>query len=259
MNKDRKLLLAGLVVALVFIAYIALTPILVAGARVYGVGTAEASTPYGESLEIQIGSGAETSGSASVIDFVLPASWLAAVASATQNVYAVNSTYKSQELVTMSYSLSVTYSNVNTIAATVKIKAIDDFDASFYEYTLASAKALSGTSPIADSGSTVPTITAHLTSIVASATSAIIKYQLYAQVTAIGAVSGQTLTATVAYTQYGVLVYVRTTESSSADVTPTVSVASWVDDVLGLPQGSAIAIVAIAAVIAAYKVVKRYR
>jgi len=257
LNKDRKLLLVGLVVALVFIAYIALTPIIVAGARAYGISTAEASTPYGESLEIQIGSGTETSGQASVIDFVMPASWLAAVGSTTQNVYTVDGTYKSQEQVTLSYALTVTYANVNTIQATVKIKSV--YSTFNFEHTLANLKALSGISPISDTGNTVKTIAQHLTDVSCPLTGGTVTYHIYCQVTAIGATSGQTLTATVAYTQFASLVYARTTESGSADVTPTVSVASWVDDALGLPQGSAITIVAIVAVIAAYKVVRRYK
>ena len=257
MDRDRKILLAGSVVVLVFIAYIALTPIIVAGARAYGVSTAEASTPYGESLGIEIGTGAETSGQASVIDFVLPASWLAYVGSETQDVYDVDGVYKSQEQVTMSYSLSVTYANVDTIKATVKIKTA--YSTSNFEHTLANLKALTGTSPISDSGSVQKSITQHLTDVSCPLTGGTVTYHIYCQVTAVGATSGETLTATVSYTQFGSLVYTRTTESGSADVTPTVSVASWMDDALGLPQGSAITIVAIVAVIAAYKVVQRYR
>ena len=254
MNRDRKLLLVGLVVALVFIAYIALTPIIVAGARAYGTGTAEASTPYGESLEIQIGSGAETSGQASVIDFVMPASWLAYVGSDTQDVYDVDGVYKSQEQVTMSYSLSVTYSSVDTIKADVKIKAT--YSANNFEYNLATEKALTGASPIADSGTTTKTITQHLTDVSCPLTGGTVTYDIYCQVTAIGATSGETLTATVPYTQFGSMVYTRTTESGSADVTPTVSVASWVDDALGLPNGTIFTVAAIVLVAVAYKVVR---
>ncbi|MFH2111756.1 MAG: hypothetical protein ABIJ47_10920 [Candidatus Bathyarchaeota archaeon] len=260
MNKDRKLLLVVAVAAMMAVGYLALTPIFVAGANASGSSTAGDSTPYGENLEIHIGSGAQTSGQASVINFVIPASWLASLSDEdTQNVYAVNATYKSQEVVTMSYSLSVTYSNVNTIAATVKVKAIDKADASMHEYTIANAKSISGASPIADNGNTQPTITQHLTDITASATSASVKYQIYCLVTGTGTVSGDTLTATVEYTDFGCLSYVRSTEASNAEVTPTVSVASWVDDALGLPNGSALTIVAIVAIVAAYKVVKRYR
>ncbi|MFH2110408.1 MAG: hypothetical protein ABIJ47_03995 [Candidatus Bathyarchaeota archaeon] len=257
MNKDRKLLLVGLFIALLAIGWIALTPIVVTGARVQGSGSAEATTPYGESISIRIGSGTSTSGQASVIDFVMPASWLAYVGGDTQDVYDVDGAYKSQEQVTLSYSLSVTYSNVNTIKATVKIKATDNADQSMYEYTLATQKALSGASPIADNGQVQKSITDHLTEITASTTGATVKYEIYCQVTGTGATSGETLTATVAYTQFGQMVYTRTTESSSADVTPTVSVASWVDDALGLPDGTIFAVAAIVLVGVAYKVVKQ--
>ena len=257
MNRDRKLLLVILVVALLVIGWIALTPILVAGAKIQGSGSAETTTPYGESISIRIGSGTSTSGQASVIDYVMPASWLAYVGSASQDVYDVDGVYKSQEQVTLSYTSSVTYTSVTNIAETVKIKAT--YSTYNFEYALATGKALSGTSPISDSGSTVKTIATHLTDVTCPLTGGTVTYEIYCQVTATGSVSGETLTATVAYTQFGSMVYTRTTESGSADVTPTVSVASWVDDALGLPQGSAITIVAIAAVIAAYKVVKRHK
>ena len=255
MNKDRKLLLVVLVAALLTIGYIALTPIIVAGARAQGISTAEATTPYGESLEIEIGSGTETSGQASVIDFVMPASWIAYVGSDTQNVYDVDGTYKSQEQVTLSYTLSVTYSSVTAITATVKVKAV--YSANNFEYNLATGKALSGASPIADSGNTVKTISAHLTDVSCPLTGGTVTYEIYCQVTATGTVSGETLTATVAYTQFGSLIYTRTTESSGAEVTPTVSVASWFDEALGLPNGSAFIIAVIILVAVGYKVVKQ--
>ena len=258
MDRDRKLLLVVSVAALVIIAYIIFTPIVVAGARLKGENYAEASTPYGESISIKIGSGAETSGEASVVDFVAPASWLASYSdSTTQDVYDVDGTYKSQEQVTMSYSLSVTYTSVESITATVTVKTA--YDVNDHEYSLATSKALTGVSPISDSGQTQESITTHLTALTCPLTGGTVTYDIYAQVTATGTVSGETLTATVPYTQFGSLVYTRTTESGSAEVTPTVSVASWMDDALGLPQGSAITIVAIAAAIVAYKVVQRYR
>ena len=266
MDKDRKLLLVILVVALLAISWIAFTPVLVAGAQTQGSNTAEDSTPYGESLSIKIGSGTQTSGSASMVDVTMPSSWLASYENGdTQDVYTVGGVYKQQELVTLSYTLSVTYANVGTIKSTVKVKAIDNSDQSLYEYTLANQKSISGASPLADDGSVEKSITAHLTEIDASTTSATINYEIYCQVTAIGTTSGETLTATVAYTQFGQLVYLKSTESSSAEVTPQVSVATWVenrandveyvvsvfDATLGLPEGSALTILAILSVAAA--------
>ena len=254
MEKDRKLLLVILVAALLIICYIAFAPIVIAGARAAAENVAEATTPYGESLSIKIGSGTQTSGSASVIEFIVPASWAASYqGSDTQNVYTVDGVYKSQEQVTLSYTLSVTHSNVENIKATVKIKALGTGS---YEYTLANLKALTGTSPISDNGQTQKSISAHLTDTGSPTSGATISYQIYCQVTATGAVSGDTLTATVAYTQFGQLVYLQSTEASAAEVTPTISVASYVDDAFGLPHGSFFVAAIAAAVVVYYKVVR---
>jgi len=231
LDRDKLPLLIVAVLAILLVGYIALKPVYLAGANETQTNTASDSTPYGESLEIKIGSGSSTSGQASVINVAFPASWLASYTdSSSQNVYTVDGVYKSQEQVTLSYSLTVTYANVENIEATVKIKAIDAADSSFYEYTLANGKALSGASPISDNGQVVKSITEHLTDIDASTSGATVQYQIYAQVTGTGAVSGETLTAEVPYTQFGELVYQQSSESSSAEVTPTVSVASYVDD-----------------------------
>ena len=199
-------------------------PQLIPGAAAQTTSASSDSTPFGESLEISLDTGAETSGAASFFK----ASYQD---SESQNVYEVNSTYKSQEQVTLDYSLSITYSSVDTIVnVKTAITAIDNLDQSEYEYVLATSKGLSGGSPIADSGEIVKSISAHLTDATASVTSSTIVYKIYCQVTAVGTVSGQTLTATIALTQFGALVYLRTSESSQADVTPTVSVAGWAED-----------------------------
>jgi len=199
------------------------------GAYVRSESSARAETPYGESLEIKLGSGAQTS-----------ASWLAAEASSSQNVWTVNGTYKSQAQVTLGYNLQVSYSNVNNIKIVLLyIKAVDSADNSNYQYTLANNKALSGSSPISDSGSTTKTISQHLSDCQASTTSAQIKYYIYCQVQATGTISGQTLTATISETWFATLNYQQSTESASANVTPTVSVASWWD-LMVTPEGLAI-------------------
>ena len=261
MKTNQRKLLVFSVIAILLVGYIAFAPIAIAGAQTSGSNSAAASTPYGESLEIEIGSGSSTSGSASI----MTGSWLASYSgSDTQNVYDVDGTYKSQEQVTLSYGLSVTYSNVASIVTTVKIKAIDGADVSMYEYVLATDKSLTGASPISDSGNVVKSIATHLTEITASATGATVTYEIYCQVTAIGSVSGETLTATVAYTQFGSMVYTRTSESSSAAVTPTVSVASVIeyrasviDEAIGLPSGWTIQLVALASVTVAVMMVKK--
>lgn len=245
MFEDKRKLLA-LALVVLFLGYLLYQPLAVAGAGIYGTTGASAETPYGESLEIEIGTGAETSGEASMIQ-----QWTASYTDDTsQQVYEVDGTYKSQEQVTLSYSLTVTYSNVESIAATVKIKAIETtLD---HEYALATDKALSGASPISDNGQTQRTILEHLgTDIGCSTDSATVQYQIYAQVTATGSISGDTLTATVDYTQFGELVYLRSTESSTADITPQVNVASHIEEVLGLPGQPTLSIVAVGAVVAA--------
>lgn len=256
METDRRTLL---VLALIItlggaLAYVALTPIAVQGAVTGGTSTAEAETPYGESLNIELTSDSSTSGAASWLN-----SWMASYQdSDSQNVYTVNSTYKSQEQVTLQYSASVTHSNVESITITAKIKAIDKgTPANFHEYALATAKALSGASPISDSGSTVPTILAHLTSVGGSTTSETVQYQIYAQVSATGSISGDTLTATIAYTPFGTLVYTQSSESSAADVTPTVSVASFLDDALGLPGETIMNALVVMTVAASWFIIRR--
>jgi hypothetical protein len=257
--KDRRrLLFLFLAVTLVVgLGYMALSPMVVTGAEASGSSSAEANTPYGESLTIKLGSSSKTSGSASWLQRISASSWLASYSNtASQNVYTVNGTYKSQELVTLSYSLSVTYSNVDSIEATVKVKATSDSYS--HEYTLASGKSLTGSSPISDSGSTAPTITQHLTDIGCSTSGATVQYEIYCQVTATGSISGSTLTATVPYTQFGQLVYQQSSESNQAQVTPTVSVASW-DEQLGLPRGTIIDSATILTIIATVYVVHKRR
>jgi len=266
MKRDRRTILILFLAILLVAAYLFYVPVRVSGASTTGSSSAEANTPYGESLSIKLGGGSSTSGTASIIDVLeeQAASWLASYQDSTsQNVYEVNDTYKSQEQVTLSYSLTVTYANVENIQATVKIKAIDDSDSSSYEYTLANAKALSGASPISDSGQTTKTISQHLTDADAATSGATIRYQIYCQVTATGSISGDPLTATINYTPFGCLVYQQSSESSSAEVTPAVSVASILDEkvkpldeALGLPQGTSLKLLAVVTVAAALWMVR---
>jgi len=205
--------------------------------------TGHAETPFGESIDINLDVGGETSGTTS---------WLTSYQDSTsQNVYTVDGTYVSQELVTLAYSASVTYANVENLKITVKIKAIDQSDSSSYEYILANAKSLSGASPISDSDSIQKSITQHLTDCEASTTDATINYEVYAQVTGTGTVSGQSLTATIPYTQFASKHYVQSSEFASAEVTPQVSVASWTE-LMQTPEMLAIvALVALIVIIAA--------
>lgn len=227
-SQKRLLMISVAVVAVgLLLAYFLLQPQAAAqGAYARGEAEGYAESPFGEYIRINLGTSAQTS----------QASWLAAVAQTSQNVWTVNGTYKSQALVTLGYSLQVSYANVQNIKiVNLYIKAVDADDSSSYTYTLANNKALSGGSPISDSGSTQKSISQHLSDCQASATSAQIKYYIYCQVQAQGTISGQTLTAEVAETWFATLNYQQSTEQTQATVTPSVNVASWVDD-LGLPS-----------------------
>ena len=253
--KDNKplifLLIALLAVGLVYGLMVYGTPLMSSGASAGATSSNSVETPYGEKLEISLGSSSETSGQASFFEVKAPetASWFASYDdSDSQDVYEVNGTYKSQEQVTLQYSLSVTYANVESKAATVKIKAYEEATpANLHEYTLANSKALSGASPISDGDSTVPSITQHLTDVGGSLTSEVVGYEIYCEVTATGTKSGDTLTATIPYTHFGGFSFVKSSESSTAQVTPTISAASMVedpwqlsyyDDMAGLPEGT---------------------
>lgn len=243
------------------------TPGIISGASSSGSSSTSAETPYGEILEISLGSGTETSGTVSFLELTETASWFASYDDTdSQNVYEVNDTYKSQEQVTMEYSLSVTHANLASITATVKIKAYEAATpANFHEYTLANGKSLSGVSPIGDSGSTVPSILQHLTKIGGSTTNEVVGYDIYCQVTATGTISGDTLTATIPYTHFGGFSFQQSSESSTAQVTPTISAASWegedpwrlsyYDDVAGLPEGSVMTLMATVTVLACASII----
>jgi len=251
MTRGRKWLILLLIIAVALGGvgyYILSTPRIISGIGIAKTTSATAETPYGEKLEIKLTSGTETSGSAS---------WLASYSeTVSQQVYTVNGTYKDQEQVTLSYSLSVSYSNVENIKATVKIKAVDEADNSYHEYVLANAKALSGASPISDSGSVQRTIVDHLTDADASTSSATIQYHIYCQVTGTGSISGETLTATIPYTQFSKLQYQRETESATADVSPTVSVASWYE-ILNSPEGAAIVVCIVLLIVIVFAAVRK--
>lgn len=255
--KDNRRILVFLLLAVIVVgclAYYLGVPQMLLGASAGGTSAAEDSTPYGESISITLGSESSTSGTASIM-----ASWVASYQdNDQQDVYEVNSTYKSQEVVTIEYDLDVTYSNVDTIKATVKIDALDKgTPANHKEYTLADEKGLSGASPISDDDSTAPSISTHLTDIGGSVTDETVQYKIYCQVTALGTVSGETLTATIAYTPFGTLHYVKSSESSTADVVPAINVTSWLDEALGLPGETVLTTLAVVAALATAVIVWR--
>lgn len=248
----RTLVLVLLLLALAgIIGYMYVYTDLIQGAVGEGTNQAEASTPWGESLEISLDSLTKTS-SASMFS----ASYQE---TDTESAWTVNTTYKSQEMVTLAYDLDVTYTQVSNIEATVKIKAIDRSDASYYEYTIANAKSLGGASPIEDSGDTGRTIQGHIISdIVASTSGALIQYEIYCQVSATGTVSGETLTATIPYTQFTSLYYDYELQQSIIEVDPSITVTSWIDDRLGLPGETVLNFCALCSVLSAYVFWRRY-
>jgi hypothetical protein len=259
-NKAGLIALTLLLVIVAGGAYIALAqPGFMPGASTSGTGSSSAETPYGESIEISIGGESQTSGAASWFQKnpEAVASWFASYQNSdSQNVYTVNSTYKSQETVTIESSLAVTWSNVQSLTATVKVKAIDKgTPTNNHEYTLANNIDIQAASPTSDNWNTAPSINAHLTSVGGSTTSETIEYQVYCQVTATGTISGDTLTATIAYTPYGTLVYDQSSEANSATVTPSVSVTSYYDQALGLPDGALVTMLAILVIAACAYVV----
>ncbi len=250
-QKQKRYVLAAVIAAVaVLAAYLLLAPAaIVAGAVAQNTTSGSASTPFGESIDITLGTNAQTSAKAS---------WFAAVASSSQNVWTVNGTYKSQALVTLGYSLSVSYAQVSNIQiVSLYIKAVDNADSSSYTYTLANAKSLSGTSPISDSGSTTKSISQHLTDAAASAP-ATVKYYIYCRVQGIGVVSGQTLTAEITETYFATLQYAQSTESTSANITPDVTVASFLDE-LPTYGAYALACVGIVLLIVAFLPKKKVR
>ncbi len=248
MNRDRQILIVSLVVLVLVSAgaYMALAqPGFMPGSRVTGTSSSSAETPYGESIEISVGAGSETSGAASWFQRnpEAVASWFASYSdSDSQDVYEVNNTYKSQEQVTIEADLAVTHSNIDDLTATVKVKAVDKgTPANEHEYTLANSADIYAGSPTSDSWDTTPSISAHLTSVGGSTTDETVQYQIYCQVTATGSISGDTLTATISYTPYGTLHYEQSSESSDASVTPSISVSSFFDTgdtIVGAPQGT---------------------
>lgn len=240
-KQKRLLLFSALVIIAVILAYIMLQPAAVQGAVAEATTEGHAETPFGEYISIKLGTSAQTSA----------ASWQAAVAEASQNVWTVNGTYKSQAQVTLGYSLQISYANVQNIQiVSLYVKAVDAADSSSYTYTLASGKSLTGASPISDSGSTQKSISTHLSEVAASSP-ATVRYYIYCKVQAQGSTSGQTLTAEVTETYFATLVYTQQTESASATVTPTVDVASLLDHV---PTFGSIALAVAGVVILAYAV-----
>lgn len=176
------------------------------------------STQYGEYLSVQLNVGGGTS-----------ASWAASyTGSASQWVYTVNGTYKSQEQVTIKISLSVSYANVEGITLVdAYIKAVDTADNSYKVYDLADNVALSGSSPISWSNQVTRSISNHLTDAGASTSDATIAYYVYVKVQATGSISGQTLTAEIPLTKFTALHYLHQQEKTQAEATPSVTVASW--------------------------------
>jgi len=202
-----------------------------------------AETPYGESLHVIVNIGGQTS----------KLSWLTASyqESVSQNVWTVNGTYKSQGKIT--FSISITIDGTKLSSAQVDncyIKAVDVADSSSYSYTF-------GTYPANipldanDDGSWNPssvtrTLDQHVSDIQASTTCSV-DYYVYAKISAVGEVSGQTLVVEITETKFLRLNLAKETEGTTATVTPSVTTSSWLEEnykyIVGFSMVAVIAVI----------------
>lgn len=194
------------------------------------------STQYGETLNINVSVGGETLEGSWSTPSKLPAPMRALItaqlsADASQNIYTVNSSYYNQQKVQYSVTVSVTGTQVQNVQlANLTLKCIDAADGSKYNWLAVLSQDI--TLPYSHEWTGWQYISDHLTNVQASTTDATIQYKVYAKVTAIGSVSGQTLTAQTGggqFTQFTAYHFVYVTEGTSTTVTPSVSPASWTD------------------------------
>jgi len=215
----------------------------------YSTGASD-STEYGEFLEIHVSAGGATS----------QASWRAAAASTSQDVYTVDNTYYDQQKITLKLTITITYQNVENIVVDAWMKGIDTADNSYYQYNLASSYSWTLTSGSSKDFSVTKSISQFLTDIGASTTDATVKYTFYVKVTATGSISGKTLTAEIAEQDVtdanGNTIqnhFVLHTESASSNVTPDVSFSSWVASWAGI---TTTALVLVIGVVVGYVIAK---
>ena len=186
--------------------------------------SASDSTQYGEYLDVRVNVGGETSS----------ASWAASyTGSAQSQVYTVDGTYYSQEKISISLSITITYSKVSNVKiVSAYIKAVDTADSSSFNpisvsnFDWESNGLSSGQSKSWSYGPKY--IGDFLSSAGASTTDATIDFKIYVKVQGTGTVSGETLTAEITEQKFQTNHFVLETQSTSAEANPSVSFSSWV-------------------------------
>jgi len=198
------------------------------------------STAYGEYIDVKVNVGGETSGS-----------WTGAyTGSAESQVYTVDGTYYSQQKISISLSITITYSKVSGITiVSAYVKAVDTADSSSFNPISVSnfdweANGLS--SGQSKSWSYGPTgISSFLSSAGASTSSATIDFYVYVKVQGTGTVSGETLTAEITEQKFDSHQFVLETQSTTAEATPSVSFSSWVASWGIIATGSVLLIIGV--------------
>ena len=190
------------------------------------------STDYGEYLDVDIDISGETSGA-----------WTGSYTqTATEQVYTVDSTYYSQQQITIKLTITITYSKVSGVTiVSAYIKAVDTADSSSFNPISVSnfdweANGLtSGSSKTWQYGAEA--ISTFLSNCEASSSDATISFYVYVKVQGTGTVSGNTLTAEVAETQFQSNHFVLETQQTTAEAEPSVTFSSWVASWAAIGQG----------------------
>ena len=185
--------------------------------------SASDSTSYGESINVQLKVEGQTS-----------SSWVGSyTGSAESQVYTVDGTYYEQEQISISLSITITYSKVSGVKiVSAYIKAVDTADSSSFNPISVSNfdwEANGLTSGQSKSWSYGPKgIGTFLGECSASTSDATIDFKIYVKVQGTGTVSGETLTAEITEQKFDSHHFVLETQSTSAEATPSVSFSSWV-------------------------------
>ena len=211
------------------------------GAEFGGEYKATAETPYGEKLTIKLNLGGGTR----------QASFFAGYTdTVSQNVWTVDGTYKSQGKITFSVTVTITGNKItNAKIENCYIKAVDTADSSSYSYTFDTypvSVSLSGYQGTWSPDSITKTLDQHVSDIQAS-TSCTVDYYIYCKVSAVGEISGQTLYAEITETKFKTLQLEKQTEETTAEVTPSVSTSSWLEEnykfIIGFSMVAVIAVI----------------
>ena len=204
-----------------------------------GFGTSD-STQYGEYIDVEVNVGGETSGS-----------WTGSyTGSAQSQVYTVDGTYYSQEKISISLSITITYSKVSNVKiVSAYIKAVDTADSSSFNPISVSNFDWEGnglSSGQSKSWSYGPKyIGDFLSSASASTSDATIDFKIYVKVQGTGTVSGETLTAEITEQKFQTNHFVLETQQTTAEATPSVTYASWVAGWGAIATGAVLLIIGV--------------